>query len=124
MEEYKAYHSTLLSSLHEEVQSRLKEIRTRLTALDLERQQPKKKKIKKRKKKTNQNVIEHQTMLANSRVGGKVGKPYFNIQVGKVQKLYKTMKLSYENSHSALTQDLHSYTIDKVLLKINKSHAA
>ena len=121
MEEHKAHHSKILSSLHEEVRSRLKEIRTRLNALDLERQQPKKKRIKKRKKKTNQNVIEHQTMLANSGVGGKAGKPYFIVQVGEVQNLYKTTKSQQNSPCSASTLDLHGFTREDALVKLDES---
>jgi hypothetical protein len=41
IEDYRWQHSMILSKLHEEVQPRLKDIRTKLNALDLERQRPK-----------------------------------------------------------------------------------
>jgi len=124
LEEYKAYHSTILSKLHEEVQLRLKEIRTRLNGLDLERQPPKQKRKSKRKKKNQENV-DPQIMLPNSGVGGKAGKPYFIVQVGEVQNLYKTTKPSVLSSQhspcSAYTLDLHGYTRKEALIKLDES---
>ena len=49
LEEYKALNSKILSKLHEEAGLRLKDIRTLLNALDLQRQPPKQKKKKNRK---------------------------------------------------------------------------
>ena len=46
LEEHKAHHSTMLSKLHEEVHPRLRGIRMRLNALELERQSPKQKRKK------------------------------------------------------------------------------
>jgi len=124
LEEYKAYHSTILSKLHEEVQLRLKEIRTRLNGLDLERQPPKQKRKSKRKKKNQENV-DPQIMLPNSGVGGKAGKPYFIVQVGEVQNLYKTTKPSRKSSCSASTLlDLHGFTRDEALEKLDESLTA
>lgn len=74
LEEFKTQHSQLLSKLHEEVEAKLKEIRTRLNALDLERQAPKQKKKKSVKKKKKAQV-EDLEMLPSSCVGGKAGKP-------------------------------------------------
>jgi len=123
LEDYKAQHSKILSKLHEEAQHRLKEIRTRLNALDLECQAPKKKRKNKRKKKASVNVDLQ--FFPKSGVGGKAGKPYFIVQVGEVQSLYKTSKpsvlSSQHSSCSASTLDLHGYTREKALVKLDES---
>merc|ERR1711957_887828 len=51
LEEYRRRHSAMLSRVHDEAQPRLKRLRTRLNALDLQRQPPKQRKKTKRKKK-------------------------------------------------------------------------
>jgi len=122
LEEYKAQHSKLLSKLHEEAEPRLKEIRTRLNSLDLERQPPKKKKTNKRKKKSKVCPLDLQ-MLPSSGVGGKAGKPYYAVQVGEVQNLYKTTKHSQLSSqaYSPAELDLHGCTKEEALAKLDES---
>jgi len=122
LDEYKAQHSKMLSKLHEEVQHRLKEIRRRLNALDLERQPPKQKKKNTKKAKAKVDL----QILPNFGVGGKAGKPYFIVQVGEVQNLYKTTKpssvlSSQHNPHSVSSLDLHGYTREEALIKLDES---
>lgn len=119
--ECKASHSRILSKLHEEVQSKLKGIRMRLNTLDLKQQTPKQKRKNKTKKKTQKNVVDHQMMFRNYGIGGKAGKPYFAVHVGEVENLFKTTKPSRNVLYSASTLDLHGYTRDEALLKLNKS---
>ena len=129
LEEYKAQHSKILTKLHEEAEPRLKEIRTRLNALDLERQPPKQKKKKNKKKKNfNKEVIDFQ-MLPTSGVGGKAGKPRFEVQVGEVQNLYKTTKPSVmaasqksmmcSSATQSTTLDLHGCTKEEALHQLD-----
>eukprot|EP00584_Thalassiosira_punctigera_P003793 CAMPEP_0172538824 /NCGR_PEP_ID=MMETSP1067-20121228/10140_1 /TAXON_ID=265564 ORGANISM="Thalassiosira punctigera, Strain Tpunct2005C2" /NCGR_SAMPLE_ID=MMETSP1067 /ASSEMBLY_ACC=CAM_ASM_000444 /LENGTH=480 /DNA_ID=CAMNT_0013324399 /DNA_START=123 /DNA_END=1564 /DNA_ORIENTATION=+ len=79
-EDHMARHSTMLTRLHEEMQPQLKRIRTRLNALDLQRQ-PSKQKRHLKKKDTKQDV-EWRTRLPCPGVGGKAGRPRFDVQVG------------------------------------------
>ena len=121
LEECKAHHSKILSKLNEEVQPRLKEIRMRLNALDLERQPPKKKKKNKRKKKAKVGIADLQVKLPDSTgLGGKAGKPFYPIQVGEVQNLHRTTKPS--NSSPSSTLDLHGCTREEALAKLDQSH--
>mmetsp|Transcript_10798 Transcript_10798/g.19544 ORF Transcript_10798/g.19544 Transcript_10798/m.19544 type:complete len:487 (-) Transcript_10798:31-1491(-) len=121
--DYKAHHSTMLSKLHEEVQPRLKEIRIRLNALGIECQPRKNKRNNKRNKK-NKDDRKVEMSLPNSGVGGKAGKPHFIVQVGEVQNLYKSTKSQRNNLYNALTLDLHGYTVDEALTKLDESLAA
>ena len=126
LEEYKAQHSKVLSKLHEEVQSQLKDIRMRLNALDLERQPPKQKKKKKNKNKSKLfGCVELQVLPTNPGVGGKAGKPYFPVQVGEVQNLYKTTKPTILSSRSSSSNtpvlDLHGCTREEALVKLDDS---
>lgn len=123
--EYKAQHSKRLSKLHEEAQPRLKGIRTRLTALDLERQPPKQKKRKKKKKRDAAAGADPRQDLPPPGVGGKAGKPYFAVQVGEVRNLYKTTKPSALSSPpgaaaaAAPTLDLHGCTREEALRRLD-----
>lgn len=119
LEEYKAQHSKLLSKLHEEVEHRLKEIRTRLNTLCLERSPPKQRIRSKKTTKANTNLS---MPMPNSGIGGKAGKTHFLVLVGEVQNLYKTAKpSSQQRSHSALTLDLHGLTRRDALTKLDES---
>eukprot|EP00581_Thalassiosira_minuscula_P009788 CAMPEP_0183709412 /NCGR_PEP_ID=MMETSP0737-20130205/5462_1 /TAXON_ID=385413 /ORGANISM="Thalassiosira miniscula, Strain CCMP1093" /LENGTH=533 /DNA_ID=CAMNT_0025937507 /DNA_START=209 /DNA_END=1810 /DNA_ORIENTATION=- len=123
LEDYKAQHSKKLSKLHEEVQTKLKEIRMKLNALDIERQPPKKKKKNRRKKTVIMNIDIQ--VLPNSGVGGKAGKSHFLIQVGEIQNLYKTTKPSalplQDAPCSTSTLDLHGCTREEALIKLDES---
>ena len=125
IEGYKAQHSKVLSKLHEEVQSQLKDIRMRLNALDLERQPPKQKKKKKNKNKSKVGCVDFQVLPTNPGVGGKAGKPYFPVQVGEVQNLYKTTKPTILSSRSSSSNtpvlDLHGCTREEALVKLDDS---
>lgn len=124
--ECRAQHSKLLSKLHEEVQPRLKEIRTRLNALDLERQPPKEKQ-KNKKKQKGAKTIERQMNLPHPGVGGKAGKPHFAVHVGEVRNLYKTTKLRRRTRPAARdvpTLDLHGCTRDEALARLDACLAA
>lgn len=121
--ECRARHSKFLSKLHEEAQPRLKEIRTRLNALDLERQPPKEKRKNKKKQKAAK-VAKCQVNLPHSGVGGKAGKPHFAVQVGEVRNLYKTTKSQRKRPCNVPTLDLHGFTRDEALAKLDESLAA
>jgi hypothetical protein len=125
VEDYKRSHSMILTKLHEEAQPRLKDIRTKLNALDLERQPPKSK-SKGIKKCTTEEPIDH--TLPGDGVGGKAGKSFFVIQVGEVQNLYKTTKLSFSLAYFSQqgqscvpTLDLHGCTREEAVLRLNES---
>mmetsp|Transcript_24702 Transcript_24702/g.53529 ORF Transcript_24702/g.53529 Transcript_24702/m.53529 type:complete len:475 (+) Transcript_24702:212-1636(+) len=122
LEDCKARHSRILSALHQEAYPLLKEIRTRLNALELERQPPKQRRNDGKEKKAKRNA-EYEINLPNSGVGGKVGKPYFMVQVGEVENLYKTTKSQRHNSSKALALDLHGCTRDEALAKLDGSLA-
>ncbi|KAL3770451.1 hypothetical protein ACHAW5_001205 [Stephanodiscus triporus] len=124
IEDYRRHHSILLSKLHDEVQPRLKDIRTRLNTLDLERQPPKTK--NKGINKSTKEGPEDQILLPNSSLGGKAGKAYFVVQVGEVQNLHKTTKTSALTSplhgRSGLpTLDMHGCTREEAIAKLNES---
>jgi hypothetical protein len=125
LDEYKAQHSKVLSKLHEEVQSQLKDIRMRLNALDLERQPPKQKKKNKRKDKSKVGCVDFQVLPTKPGVGGKAGKPFFPVQVGEVQNLYKTTKptilSSRLSSYNTPVLDLHGCTREEALVKLDDS---
>ena len=128
LEECKTQHSQLLTKLHEEAEPQLREIRLRLNALDLERQPPKQKKKNKKKKNKKAQVQGGLQVLPNTTVGGKAGKPFFNVQVGEVQNLYKTTKkpslLSSQRSPSCsatTTLDLHGDTKEEALSKLDET---
>eukprot|EP00584_Thalassiosira_punctigera_P025299 CAMPEP_0172576730 /NCGR_PEP_ID=MMETSP1067-20121228/137872_1 /TAXON_ID=265564 ORGANISM="Thalassiosira punctigera, Strain Tpunct2005C2" /NCGR_SAMPLE_ID=MMETSP1067 /ASSEMBLY_ACC=CAM_ASM_000444 /LENGTH=310 /DNA_ID=CAMNT_0013369407 /DNA_START=1068 /DNA_END=1997 /DNA_ORIENTATION=- len=120
LKNHRAHHSTKLSKLHEEIQPRLKEIRTRLNALDLKRQAPKKK-SKHKGSKEGKRKTASRICVPDSGLGGKAGKSQFIVQVGEVHNLYKTTKLQRRNWHNASTLDLHGCTRDEALDRLDKS---
>ena len=129
--EYKTHHSILLSKLHEELQPRLKEIRIRLNTLGLECQPPKQKRRSNKKTKNVSLADAHlnQQMWPNAHCGGKAGKPYYIVQVGEVQNLYKTTKPSLQQRQQQLKQhssssitstlDLHGCTKEEAIQQLN-----
>ncbi|KAL7535249.1 hypothetical protein ACHAXR_006377, partial [Thalassiosira sp. AJA248-18] len=120
LEEYKNQHSKILTKLHEEVQPRLKEIRTRLNALALERQPRKQKKRNQRNKRANGNS-DNNNILSKSGTGGKAGKPHFIVHVGEVKNLYKTTKPCHMQHFVAATIiDLHGHTKKEALNVLNE----
>jgi hypothetical protein len=122
VKDYKAQHSLAFTKVLEDLQPRLKEIRTELNALDLQCQ-PKKMKNIAGKKNTIQEAVNHS--LPGPEIGGKAGKSHFVIQVGEAQNLYKTTKpstVSYQQRHSSIpTLDLHGYTKEDAIVKLNES---
>ncbi|KAL7529077.1 hypothetical protein ACHAXR_002789, partial [Thalassiosira sp. AJA248-18] len=118
IEEHKALHSKLLTKLHEEVQSQLKEIRNRLNALDLERQPPKQKKRNKSKTKVIEQNVDNCVFPKSE---GKAGKSHFIVQVGEVKNLYKTTKSCHTHHHgtAAAMIDLHGCTKNEALDVLN-----
>ncbi|KAL3808164.1 hypothetical protein ACHAXA_010650 [Cyclostephanos tholiformis] len=125
IEDYKRSHSMILTRLHEEAQPLLKDIRTKLNALDLERQPPKSK-SKGNKKCTREEPQDHP--LPGDGVSGKAGKSFFVVQVGEVQNLYKTTKpssslatSSQQGQSSVPTLDLHGCTRDEAVLRLNEA---
>jgi hypothetical protein len=122
-EDCKAQHSLAFTKVLEELQPRLKEIRTGLNSLDLQCQ-PKKMKNTAGKKNTIQEAVNH--TLPGPEIGGKAGKSLFVVQVGEVQNLYKTTKpsmASYQQRHSSSipTLDLHGCTKEESIVKLNES---
>ncbi len=124
-ENNKAKHFKILSKLHEEMQPRLREIRMTLNTLGLERQSPKSRN-KKNKKVTKEDT--NHLIVAETGVGGKAGKPYFVVQVGEEQYLYKSNKSSARTSQnsphgprSVSTLDLHGCTREEAVIKLNES---
>ena len=80
-----------------------------------------KQKGKNKTKKKSKKHVDLQT-LPNSRIGGKAGRPYFIVQVGEVENLYKTKK-PYRFQHSAAITmiDLHGHSKNKALDILNGS---
>jgi hypothetical protein len=64
-------------------------------------------------------------IVADTGVGGKAGKPYFVVQVGEEQYLYKTHKSSAHTSQNSPrnipTLDLHGCTREEAAVKLNES---
>merc|ERR1712194_550279 len=118
LEEYKGRHSVRLSKVHEEVQPRLKRIRTRLNALDLERQSPKqRRKIKRKKTVEGANL----PLLPNVAVGGKGGRPSFLVRVGEENNLHHTTRLPLQHGPCHPVLDLHGFTREEALVKLEES---
>jgi hypothetical protein len=120
-EDYKTQHSLAFTKVFEELQPRLKEIRTELNALDLHCQP---KKMKNSIKKSSDEAVGH--TLPGSEIGGKAGKSHFVIQVGEVQNLYKTTKASSisplnVSQGGVPTLDLHGCTKEDAIVKLNES---
>ena len=120
LQDWKAQHSDKLSKLHEEAHLRLKEIRTRLNSLDIERQLPKRKRKGKRRGKVKHNVHDLQ-MLPHPGIGGKAGKSSFHVQVGEAQHLYKTPRRPQPGHRCAApaTLDLHGCTREEALRRLD-----
>jgi len=109
-------HSMRLSKVHEEVQPRLKGIRTRLNRLDLELQPPKQRKMTKRKKTVKGADLR---VLPNFTVGRKAGRPYFLVRVGEENNLYSTTKLPPQHGRCDIpVLDLHGFTREEALVKL------
>ncbi len=125
VEEYdRAQHSKILAKLHKEVQPHLKDIWTKLNALDLDCQLPK----SKNRGSNAKCAIEepNNQPLPKYGIGGKVGKPYFMVQVGEVQNLHKTTKSSsllalQQNQSGVPTLDLHGGTRGEAIVRLNES---
>jgi hypothetical protein len=120
-EDYKTQHSLAFTKVFEELQPRLKEIRTELNALDLQCQP---KKMKNSIKKSSDVAVGH--TLPGPEIGGKAGKSHFVIQVGEVQNLYKSTKASSTSSlivsqGGVPTLDLHGCTKEDAIVKLNES---
>ena len=125
VEDYKRCHSMILTRLHEEAEPRLKDIRTKLNALDLERQPPKSKSMGGRK--CAKEEPAYPDASPESGVGGKAGRHHFVVQVGEVQNLYKTTKPSsahapsHQNQSGVPTLDLHGCTREEAIARLNES---
>ncbi|KAL7534894.1 hypothetical protein ACHAWF_004981 [Thalassiosira exigua] len=119
-DECRLRHSKLLTTLHEEAEPRLRKIRMRLNALDIERQPQKSKSQNKRGLKEKEHPV---SQFLHSATEGKAGKPHFMIHVGEVANLYKTTKptLSHRTSSYVPTLDLHGYTREEAIVKLDES---
>lgn len=112
-------HSMQLSKVHEEVQSRLKDIRVQLHALDLERQPPKQRRLSPRNRavsRANLGVLPHFA------AGAKAGRPHFMVRVGEESHLYSSSKLSPRRGPCDVpVLDLHGFTREAALVKLEES---
>ena len=115
---YVLQHSKLLSKVHDEVYPRLKKIRQRLNNLLIERSPVKVKAP--RIQSGSQNITPKENPCTIG-LGGKAGKSHFNIQVGEVSNLYKTSKASHYTLGSLPTLDLHGYSSEEALKKLDYS---
>jgi hypothetical protein len=89
----RAQHSKILTKLHKEMQSHLKEIQTKLNALDLDCQLPKPKNRGSNAKCAKEEPNDQS--LPEYGIGGKVGKPYFAVQVGEVQNFAQNYQIIF-----------------------------
>lgn len=126
LEEYKIEHSKQLTKIHGEVQDKFKKIRQRLNNLVIERSQPKIKPKRQRAPKGELSFPVPFPISSIEGIGKKAGKSHYKVQVGEVQNLYKTTKPSdmvphYHSSNQSLTLDLHGYTRDEALVKLDES---
>ena len=106
----------MLTKVHEELQPKLKEMRQRFDQLLLERSQRKVKSARRRLKVPHFPVDNPCTQC----LGGKAGIPFFIIQVGEIDNLYKTRNLC-SNNRSMPTLDLHGYTREQALVKLDEN---
>lgn len=122
-EELKIEHSKILSKLHEELEPRLKQIRQRLNNLVLERSRPKiRSHMSKNKASSFLHPIEIDHLEETS--NGKAGKSHFVVQVGEAEHFYKTSKpsnLGASFQNNVPTLDLHGYTRDDAIAKLDES---
>ena len=126
--EYKVDHSVQLTKIHDEAADQFKSIRQRLNNLAIARSSPKVKKSCSKKSKSRS--IQPAVIMnpSNKGLGGKAGKSHYVIQVGEVQNLYKSTKPSYQHQSSSSassseqmpTLDLHGYTTEEALLKLDE----
>ena len=100
LEEYQRRHSMRLSKVHEEVQPRLKTLRTRLNALRLDCQPPKQRKTTNRKKTAQGADLQ---VLPRAAVCGKAGRSYYVVRVGEENHLYHTTGPSRPYGPGAVT---------------------
>lgn len=121
LQEHKVQHSKRLTKIHEEAELRFKSIRQRLNNLVIERSQPKKKSKRTR-------TPEHKPLQSiennpfKEGIGGKAGKSHFVVQVGEILHLYKTTKTAHTSVSTPLsTLDLHGYTREEALAKLDES---
>ena len=115
-------HSKLLSKILEELQPQLKKIRQRLNNLLIERSQPKK---RNRSISVSLSTLTLKDTDCKQCLGGKAGKAHYDVHVGEVQNLYKSRKLSTrkhtQNVSKVPTLDLHGFTRDEALKKLDAS---
>merc|ERR1712087_88151 len=118
-------HSKQLTKIHSEAQDQFKQIRQRLNNLVIERRQPKIKSKCPRSHKKEPSLPSLSNNPFNEGLSGKAGKSRFAVQVGEVENLYKTAKLSaiaFSNrpsSSTALALDLHGCTREEALVKLD-----
>ena len=98
--EYKRRHFMRLSKVHEEVQPRLKTIRTRLHALHLDCQPPKLRRTTEKKKTVQGADLRPLPQVA---VCGKAGRSYYVVRVGEENHLYRTTGPSQPYGPGAIT---------------------
>ena len=121
-EEHKLRHSALLSRMHEEAQPRLKDIRTRLNALNLERQPPKRRKAAKREKARDG---ADSRIAPDAAAGGKAGRAQFLVRVGEESHLYRTARSAPPRGPGDVpVLDLHGLTREEALVALEERREA
>jgi len=123
LEEYKVDHSKRLTKIHDECSDQFKLIRQRLNNLSISRSKPKKKTAKKKSKSTTSLPSVVVGNPSKEGIGGKAGRTHYVIQVGETSNLYKSTKPSSSSQLSSPqlpTLDLHGYTSEDALVKLNE----
>ena len=116
---YRETHSKAMSRVFEELDPLLKQIRTRLHNLTLHKSAPKVRKLSSRKKDMSQAI--QSTSSIQECEGGKAGKIAYCILVGEAESLYKSSKTTKSSRRPIITLDLHGYSTQKALKKLDES---
>jgi hypothetical protein len=122
-EQLKEAHSLVLSTVHEEAEPILKGIRQRLNNLALDCKKPQRKSPLFRKLKSPSSIPIFSPI--SDGLGGKAGRTRFEINVGQAENLYISTKRIRSKPtrllrHSSSYLDLHGYTQDEAIEKLDK----
>ena len=118
MEKCRQVHSLQLSRVFEEVGTKLKEIRTHLNDLGLEKSAPKAKYSQANRKKVSEDSSVND--IKEDCLGGKAGRVIYPVLVGESASLYKTTKTK-KYAQRVLLLDLHGCSKDEALSELNVS---
>ena len=98
----------------------MKGIRQRLNNLLIARRQPKTR-MGRRNSKVEPPILTWVDTSCTQCISGKGGKSHFVVQVGEVQNLYKTSKLASQIPSNTPALDLHGYTKEEAMAKLDES---